>query len=647
MPFGVDLGTTNSSIAWTDESGDVFSLRVRRGPVEPFDAIERSIVLDPEADDFVVGQAAVTEAARRRDREPKLVRSFKRRFDKQRLRQEVYRTTFQNTQDYDPVTQSVKIKESVERIPIFYDEYSRDEVVAAGGRLFNHLLSSAEVDAQIEPARAALSGLIRSAADSDLDETLYVGVPVAFGPTARRRLLAALVASGCFGSGAAAYTRVLKRCRLVYEPLALVSTFTPVEPQNLLVFDYGGGTLDLAVLAVTDFDERGSPIYKELALGGLTRAGDALDELFREKLLEQRPGLAKAFKNQIRGGSDYDVLQAEAAFANAKIRLSTHDAVDLPLFNEHVTREEFEYAVGPELEDVVASVHEALKRADLGVADVSTIILTGGSSLIPAVQARVRAEFEHIDDFSFIAGEVGDIDSAREALSGVSRGLARFGFLDRFETRAACDYAMVVPGTNGRTLCLPRGTEDVTEISRSPAVRVPVPDGEPLTFALYSNLIREAYCGALVDVALPEGADAAEVRVSASRDRFAPAFGVYAPGSRKAIARFDLDGMNSGELAAFTEGDSEWIPSSAEPCKFVLTKPLALGDFVEWQTNGNHHRRGKVIRIRDIASGEHVPEMLGFDPYPYVITVARELDGAVHFGVTTNGVWKIGEVRLA
>jgi molecular chaperone DnaK (HSP70) len=79
MPFGVDLGTTNSSIAWTDESGDVFSLRVRRGPVEPFDAIERSIVLDPEADDFVVGQAAVTEAARRRDREPKLVRSFKPR----------------------------------------------------------------------------------------------------------------------------------------------------------------------------------------------------------------------------------------------------------------------------------------------------------------------------------------------------------------------------------------------------------------------------------------------------------------------------------------------------------------------------------------------------------------------------------------
>src|SRR5207248_5093594 len=143
-------------------------------------------------------------------------------------------------------------------------------------------------------------------------------------------------------------------------------------------------------------------------------------------------------------------------------------------------------------------------------------------------------------------------------------------------------------------------------------------DGEPLTFALYSNLIREAYCGALVDVALPEGADAAEVRVSASRDRFAPAFGVYAPGSRKAIARFDLDGMNSGELAAFTEGDSEWIPSSAEPCTFVLTKPLALGDFVEWQTNGNHHRRGKVIRIRDIASGELVPEMVGLHPSPHV-----------------------------
>ena len=57
MAFGVDLGTTNSSIAWADDAGEVHSLRVRRGLKDPFDAVERSIVLDPLGDPMI-GQEA-------------------------------------------------------------------------------------------------------------------------------------------------------------------------------------------------------------------------------------------------------------------------------------------------------------------------------------------------------------------------------------------------------------------------------------------------------------------------------------------------------------------------------------------------------------------------------------------------------------
>ena len=265
--------------------------------------------------------------------------------------------------------------------------------------------------------------------------------------------------------------------------------------------------------------------------------------------------------------------------------------------------------------------------------------------MIPAVQDRLRDQFAHIDEGSFIAGRPGNVDDAREALTGVSRGLARFGFLDQFELRAACDYSVVVPGTRGKVRCLPRGAEDVAPLSASPRVRVPVV-GRVGTFALYSDLVREAFCGALADVALPLGADAVEVRVSAARDRFVPAFAVYEAGSNAAIAEFDLDSMTSEELATFVEGDAEWLPVSAEPCQFVLTKPLALGDFVRWQPGGRA-RFGKVIGIRDISSGARLEQMEGFDPKPYVITVAQEADGVVHLGTTTQGAWTIGEVRLA
>ena len=402
MAYGVDLGTTNSSIAWADELGDVHSLKVSDGLVEPFDAVVRSIVLDPERDDFVVGQSAPTVAAVRRGLDPVLVRSFKRRFDKQRLRQQVYRHTFETTHEYDPVNQTAKFEETLERVPIFYDKYSRAEVVAAGGRLLSHLLTRTELDAELGASAQAIT----SAAEKESAETLYVGIPVTFGPTARRRLLAALAASGCFGTGVGAYGRALKRCRLIYEPLALVSTLAVAEPQTVVVFDYGGGTLDVAVLDV-EFDMSGQPLWRELALGGRGQAGDELDRLFRTALMDDRSALAGAFQRQISGDSDFDLAAAEEAFSYAKIHLSTRDEVELPLFNHVVTRTEFDAAIGDEVSAAVLAVRDALGRAGVHAANVGTVLLTGGSSLIPLVQDRLREEFEHLDDLSFIAGQPG------------------------------------------------------------------------------------------------------------------------------------------------------------------------------------------------------------------------------------------------
>src|SRR4051794_2252889 len=115
MPFGVDLGTTNSSVAWANSAGDVYSLKVRHGPKEPFDAVERSLVLDPLGSTPIVGHLA--EGALRQNGDGPLVSSFKRRFDKARLRQRRYEVITTPTSEYDPVNQCIKFATSQRRVP--------------------------------------------------------------------------------------------------------------------------------------------------------------------------------------------------------------------------------------------------------------------------------------------------------------------------------------------------------------------------------------------------------------------------------------------------------------------------------------------------------------------------------------------------
>jgi Hsp70 protein len=640
MPFGVDLGTTNSSIAWADDEGNVHSLRVRQGPREPFDAVERSLVLDPLGDDPSVGAEAAKDAQYRP--EDILVHSFKRRFDKQRLRERRYEVTRVPTREYDAVSEGVRLKE-VGRWVDYYDDYSRPEIVASGGHLFRTLLTAGEIDVPesvvVRTAFEMLTG------DAGSLETLYIGVPVAFGPTARRRLLAALVRSGCFGSGPEAYAEVLRRCRLVYEPLALISTLTIFEPQNVLVVDFGGGTLDLAVLHIT-FDSAENRIVKELALAGLSRAGDLLDALFRDHLLEKRPRLRRAYKRQVAHGSWWDQFEANSAFSNAKIRLSSEEEAYIPLFNETATRAEFEDAIGPEIQAALQIVRQTIAQAGLGPEEIGTVLLTGGSSLVPLVQERIRDEFPTLDELGYDPPDPRSPARRLGALTGVSRGLARFGFGQRFETSAPGNFTMYVPGVPGSALCLPRGSADVESLEDSPCVTVPVKDDRSSTFVLHSDLVRETYCGALVDVRLPRDLQEVEVRTSASRSRFIPAFELRAPGSRSPLVAFDLEAMKPSDVAEFVEGDCEWLPAGSTTDRAPLVRPLAVNDLVAWKEKGGR-KQGKIVEIRDLHANHLVDEMQGFDLGDYAFKVAVVYDGVVELGRIAKPRWHPGDVRLA
>src|SRR4051794_33638749 len=99
MPFGIDLGTTNSSIAWADDAGEVWSLSVRSGR-EPFDAVIRTMVFDPLGE-AIVGERAMQAQVHRP--EPFLA-SFKSKLDKQRLRRDIVERVRRGSR-YNPQTQ--------------------------------------------------------------------------------------------------------------------------------------------------------------------------------------------------------------------------------------------------------------------------------------------------------------------------------------------------------------------------------------------------------------------------------------------------------------------------------------------------------------------------------------------------------------
>jgi hypothetical protein len=660
MPLGVDLGTTNSSVAWVDRDGAVYSLPVRSGK-EPFDAVLRTIVLDPTSDQPVVGQRAF-EAQLQRPGAP-LLASFKPKLDKQRLRQRVVRYEHHATGEYDFVDQGVRFKTRAVVVPLEYDRHSHEEVVAATACVLRRLFMSDReprdpaiqresqgrgvLDRFLSDLEASSRSRSRKRGTVSPDDFVYIGVPVVSGPTARKRLLAALAQTGLFGAGAQSYARVLERCRFVYEPLALASTLRLLDPrETVLVFDYGGGTLDLALLDMS-FDEAGQGV-RELALGGLPQAGDHVDELFREHLLAHDRGLRRAYQNELGSGSDYDRVRANNYFSIAKIDLSATESTVLrmPGFEREVLRAEFEMAIEPALAEVTAAVENCLQRGGVSAHEVGHVLLTGGSSLIPALQKRIRAIFAHLDDTRFVAGRPGDPESEREALTGVSRGLANYGFISQFfENVSPCDY-VVWAGGRDFTPCLRRGDAAAQSLDKAPRVRVPVSGERRVSFAVYGDLVRQTFVGALGDIALPPGVDEVEVRIAASRRRFVPAFAVYDPRTRKRLAVFDLEALSPDTLRAFIEGDREWLPEGDHLVSAFLTRPLQAGDFVEWQTNGRH-RRGTIVGMRDVNRNEHVSSMGGFDPEPYRVEIAIEhAGGVVHFGHRMLCDWRMGDVRL-
>jgi len=207
----------------------------------------------------------------------------------------------------------------------------------------------------------------------------------------------------------------VEQVRILDEPTAAALGYGMADQENLLVIDFGGGTLDLSLVRL----EQGVQAGKK-PLGFLLKWGQkSLAENSRQKVKTARV-LAKAGQNL--GGSDIDnwlvdyfaKTQGLAASPlttrlaeRLKIQLSTQPRASEVYFNDE-TFESYELELDRNTFEIVLKEHQFFERLDdsmtqllqqvrrqgLELADINAVLLVGGAVQMPVVQTWVQQYFE-------------------------------------------------------------------------------------------------------------------------------------------------------------------------------------------------------------------------------------------------------------
>jgi len=191
----------------------------------------------------------------------------------------------------------------------------------------------------------------------------------------------------------------LKVKRIINEPTAAALAYgmdKKGKDMKIIVFDCGGGTHDVSVL------ELGDGVFEVKSTDGDTHlGGDDFDNLIIDWLADE-------FKKDegIDLRKDPMALQRlKEAAEKAKIELSstTTSEINLPYIMpvngipkhlvKQLTRAKFEQLADSLINRTIEPCKSALKNAGLSTSDINEIILVGGSTRIPAIQAAVEKFF--------------------------------------------------------------------------------------------------------------------------------------------------------------------------------------------------------------------------------------------------------------
>lgn len=191
----------------------------------------------------------------------------------------------------------------------------------------------------------------------------------------------------------------LKVQRIVNEPTAAALAYG-VDKANkdmkIAVFDLGGGTFDISIL------EFGGGVFEVLSTNGDTHlGGDDFDQVIIKCLADD----FKAEEGIDLTKDPMAMQRLKEAAEKAKIELSssTSTEINLPYISAEggvpkhlvktLTRAQFEKLAHDLIQACLVPCQNAVRDANLQTSDIDEVILVGGSSRIPAVQALVKNYF--------------------------------------------------------------------------------------------------------------------------------------------------------------------------------------------------------------------------------------------------------------
>ncbi|HEV3261418.1 MAG TPA: Hsp70 family protein [Gemmataceae bacterium] len=265
----------------------------------------------------------------------------------------------------------------------------------------------------------------------------------------------------------------MPRFRLIDEASAAALGYgAPIQPGDVyLIFDFGGGTLDLSVVLMEeDAGQATGRRCRVLGKAGADVGGATIDGLLFQEVLRQNG----------RGDADEDVRQVSRALLvaceDAKERLSFEERAEIrvahprggPELAATVTQQRFEALLDDH--QVFTQIDHTLRRAlnearERGYAEeqIKAVLMVGGSSLIPSVQHMVQRIFSR------------DRVMLKRPLDAIARGAAAFvagvDFYDHIQHDYAIRYVDPDKGDYQYRPLVQRGTPYPT---REPVARIVV-----------------------------------------------------------------------------------------------------------------------------------------------------------------------------
>ncbi len=346
--IGIDLGTTNSVVAVMEGGEPVVITNPEGGRLTP------SVVAFTKTGERLVGQVAKRQAVTNPENTVFSIKRFMgRKFDE--VNEEMKMVPFQ----------VVRASNGDARVNAMGNEYSPPEISA----MILQKLKQAAEEYLGQPVSKAV-----------------ITVPAYFNDAQRQATKDAGQIAG------------LEVMRIVNEPTAAALAYglDKKKDETIAVYDFGGGTFDISILEV------GEGVVEVKATNGDTHlGGDNLDQRIIEWIIAE-------FKKTdgIDLGKDRMALQRlKEAGEKAKMELSTVMETDINLpfitadasgpkhLQMKLTRAKFEQLVEDLLQKTVGPTKQALADAGMDPSKIDEVVLVGGSTRIPKVQAIVKELF--------------------------------------------------------------------------------------------------------------------------------------------------------------------------------------------------------------------------------------------------------------